>query len=437
MNLLTPRWFDIPKHVLTHDIQTQLKNDLSKKNYYHYTIVAGRRSYKTERFGKRNLVLQAIANSNHKYFAGAPVRKQAKEIFWKDIKELIPKWYIEKISESELKIILKNKTEINIVGLLEFSSVEGGFANGFIISEWQKCNPDVYNQSIEPMINDVGGWVIKEGRPLGKNHLYEDYINGTEKKKGYASYFWTSEEILNEYQIDRAKTSLGKIDYEREYLASFETGGNPPYYSYSYLNHNTEYKLNPSNPIIVTCDFNATEKPMSWVIGQQSVTGTIVSTYWTKCFSHTYTNTERMCEIVIDYFRDNSISPEHLIFYGDYAGKQIKSNSSRSDWQIIETRFSNHAKKFEKKIKPCKSIRDSIHATNAQLRNAKNEIRQFVNPETCKPLINDWLKAEWKDNDRELKENINEVGHSCRAVDYYNDFEFPVINKFKSETIKL
>ncbi|MCL5460175.1 hypothetical protein M3M33_16170, partial [Loigolactobacillus coryniformis] len=81
--------------------------------------------------------------------------------------------------------------------------------------------------------NDVGGWVIKEGRPLGKNHLYDDYLKGLEFKNGHASYFWTSEDILNEYQIDRAKSSLGEIDYKREYLASFETGGNPPYYAYN------------------------------------------------------------------------------------------------------------------------------------------------------------------------------------------------------------
>ena len=60
-----------------------------------------------------------------------PVRKQAQEIFWKDLKELIPKFYIERISESHLKITLKNKSEINVVGLLEFATVEGGFANGF------------------------------------------------------------------------------------------------------------------------------------------------------------------------------------------------------------------------------------------------------------------------------------------------------------------
>ena len=45
-----------------------------------------------------------------------------------------------------------------------------------------EVRPEVFNQSIEPMINDVGGWVIKEGRPLGKNHLYDDYLKGCHLK---------------------------------------------------------------------------------------------------------------------------------------------------------------------------------------------------------------------------------------------------------------
>lgn len=426
MNLLTPRWFDIPIKAKEHIIQKKLTQDLINEKYYHYTVVAGRRSFKTERFGKRMLVLKALQKQNGKFFAGAPVRKQAKEIFWKDIKLLIPKYMIEKISESDLKIILKNGSEINIVGLLEFATVEGGFANGFIISEWQKCEPEVYNQSIEPMINDVNGFVIKEGRPLGKNHLYEDYLNGVEFKKGYASYFWTSEDILNEYQIDRAKTGLGKIDYEREYLASFETGGNPVYYSYNHLNH-SDYKLNPNNPVIITCDFNATEKPMSWVIGQRLIVGSLDCTYWIKSLSYINTNTETMCQILEDYFKENfSVIPSHLIFYGDYAGKQQKSNSSYSDWQLIENYFRNKCKTFEKKIKQCKSIRDSVSSTNAQLCNTNNERKQFVNETDCKPLIQDWLKCEWKDNSKELKDNDNLRGHCCRAVDYYNDYEHSV-----------
>lgn len=428
--LLTSRWFEIPERALQHPVQRKLIEDLRNKKYYHITIVAGRRSFKTERFGKRYLIQQAMENSNKRYYAGAPVRKQAQEIFWKDLKELTPKFYVDKISESHLKITLTNKTEINVVGLLEFATVEGGFANGFLISEWQKCAPEVFSQSIEPMINDVGGWVIKEGRPLGKNHLYDDYLKGLSFENGHASYFWTSEDILNEYQISRAKQSLGKIDYEREYLASFETAGNLPYYAYSYLNE-SNYNINPNIPVIVTCDFNATEKPMSWNVGQRIVEGTQDITHITKTLSFQYTNTSTMCGILDDHFKTFTSYPVHVIFYGDYAGRAIKSNSSYSDWQIIDDYFTNKTK-YEKRIKQCRSIRDSIAATNAQLCNSVNERKLFVNKENCKQLIRDFEYCQWKENSKELSDKDDLLGHCSRALDYYNDYEHPIKGKAKA-----
>ena len=420
-NHLTPRWFSIPPQALTHPEQARFIEDFRQRKYYHYVIAAGRRSFKTERFAKRLAVTESLSNPGNVYHLGAPVRKQAKEIFWKDVKALSPKYLVRKINETELKIEYVNNTVLNVVGLREFSTIEGGYSNGFFISEYQKCEPEVYSQSIEPMINDVGGYVIKEGRPLEKNHFYADYIAGMEGKPGHASYHWTSEGILTALQIERAKESLGAIDYSREYLASFETGGNPPYYSYSPYNH-SEYTLNPSLPVIVTCDFNATEKPMSWVIGQIS-NGL---THWTNCFSYQFTNTETMCKIVQDHLKQLSPVWKELIFYGDYAGKAEKSNSSFSDWDLIEKHFRNFAGKFTKKIKPCKSIRDSIAATNAQLCNSLQIRKQFVNPATCKALLDDWLYCEWKDNGKELKENDDLRGHACRAVDYFNDYEFSV-----------
>ena len=426
-NYLTHRWFDLPQNVLNHSTQIRLSKDLEEKKYYHYTIAAGRRSYKTERFAKRYIIQEALKHKDHKYFLGAPVRKQAKEIFWKDVKALSPLHLIRKINETDLKIEYTSGSELNVVGLKEFSTIEGGFAHGFVISEYQKCEPEVYSQSIEPMINDVGGWVIKEGRPLEKNHFFADYCAGLEHKPGHASYHWTSEGILNELQILRAKESLGTIDYNREYLASFETGGNPPYYSYSAYNH-SQYCLNESLPVIVTCDFNATEKPMSWVIGQRENN----NTHWTKTFSHTFTKTQTMCEIVKEYIQETIPYVRHLIFYGDYAGKQEKSNSSSSDWEIIEANFRNMGK-FEKRIKPCRSIRNSIAATNAQLCNVLNERKQFVNYEQCTALVKDWEMSQWKDNGKELKENDPLRGHACRAVDYYNDYEFPIVGTTKTK----
>ena len=85
--------------------------------------------------------------------------------------------------------------------------------------------------------------------------------------------------------------------------------------------NNSEYELNSNIPVIICCDFNATEKPMSWNIGQRIIQTTSDITHITKTLSFQYTNTETMCGILDEYL--NTLPggyPKHLIFYGDYAG---------------------------------------------------------------------------------------------------------------------
>ena len=428
--MITSRWFDLPDHVRNHTEMSRLKFDLLNKTHWHYTIVAGRRSFKTERFAKRYIVSEAINNDNHNYFATAPTRLQAKDIFWKDLKELVPVYLIKSISETELRITLTNGTFIKVAGMEAYKRIEGTPAHGIIFSEYQETDPEGY-YALQPMVIDTKGWVIKEGRPIGKNHFYDDYMRGLSNEAGYGSYHWISADVLTPEQIELAKRDLSKEDFAREYEASFDTKNSNAYYSYSELNNNTDYLLNPALPIIVTCDFNATVKPMSWVVGQRVNKEGIDMTFWLKTFSFQYTNTETMCDIVIEYLQQyKSNNKLHLIFYGDYAGRQVKSNSSFSDWEIIRNKFRNFCT-YEEKVRPCLSIRDSIASTNAQLCNSFDLRRQFVNPKECKPLIEDWTKCEYKDNSRELKDNNDLLGHLCRAIDYYNFYEHSIKGKIQ------
>ena len=428
---LTGRWFKINNNAMNHPEQIKLTGDFHNKKYRNFIVAAGRRSFKTERFAKRLLITEALELKNHgkTYFAGAPTRQQAKEIFWEDLKKLAPVKFVKKIREVELKIVFRTGSSIKVVGLKEFKRVQGQLMHGMVITEYQDCDPGVYNESIEPMINDTRGWCIKEGRPFGKNHFFDDFLRGRHEDKGWQSYHWTSEDILSHEQIEEAKQNLAKPDYEREYRASFETGSQRPYYSYSERN-NQKTEILPELPIIIACDFNAQDKPMSWVTGQKHMRGRTAITYWHKALSFQFTNTLTMCGILDeDYFMKLPCGyPKNLIFYGDYSGRKHTSNSSFNDWEIIQNYFNNKTN-IELNIRPCLSIRDSIGATNAQLCNSNGEIRQFVDPVNCRELIKDWEYCSWKSNGRELEDGDPLRTHLCRAVDYYNEYEFPIRGK--------
>lgn len=427
--VLTDRWFEIPEVAQQHGTQNKLKNDLTEKRYRSYSIAAGRRSFKTERFCKRYAVMESVKNKNWEIHLGAPTRIQAKEILWEDVKKLIPPYLMKRRpSESELKIELINGSKIHIIGLQEFKRVHGGRSNLAIATEYQDCDPAVYSESFQPMLNDTGGIWIEEGRPFGKNHFFDDYMRGINNEEGWGSYHWKSSDILSEGQIRQAQQDLALKDYQREYDASFETEFGAPYYSYSNLN-NRPVTFSSNLNLIIACDFNATEKPMSWVIGQEQNISGKDEMYWGKVLSYQYTNTETMCDVTVDwlkeYFGDNTKSLS-INFYGDYAGTHKSSNSSVSDWEIITKKFSNEVKSVQKFLKPCLSIRDSIASTNAQLCNTTGIRSQFVDYENCKPLVQDWAKCQWKENNRELQDKDPLRGHACRAVDYYNDYENPV-----------
>src|SRR3954471_3761289 len=112
---LTPRWYPLKPH----PEQLRLINSPAR-----FKIVpAGRRSGKTER-AKRNLIIKALRESaqgkwsDYRYFAAAPTREQSKNIWWSDLKALVPKYLLGgPIRESDLTIRLVTGAEIVVVGL--------------------------------------------------------------------------------------------------------------------------------------------------------------------------------------------------------------------------------------------------------------------------------------------------------------------------------
>lgn len=425
--LLTDRWFQIPEHVQKLQVQNDLRDAFLERKALNFCVAAGRRSFKTERFIKRTAVAEAICTKGESLLLGAPTRQQAKDIFWEDIKRISHPIFIKRISETELKIYYHGGSSLQVIGLKEFRRKQGSLTHGVFVSEYQDCDPAVYTHTFQPMLNDTNGFWFTEGRPLGKNHHFDNFVKGKEKKDGWLSFHWTSEVVLSAEQILRAKTEMTELDYRREYLADFDTLSGRPYYCYSERNHAVE-PYDPRKPLIVACDFNATEKPMSWNVGFEKIIGVEEVTFWIKTFSIQFTNTRAMCEVLeLWLIKKYGAMPTQMHFYGDYAGTQKRSNSQLTDWQIIEDYFRNktNAKTF---IKPCLSVRNSIGATNARLKNALNQYRMFIDPIECEPLKLDWIRGGWKSNGVELDESDPLRLHCSRGVDYFSDYKYPNYN---------
>lgn len=238
--------------------------------------------------------------------------------------------------------------------------------------------------------------------------------------------------VMNEVLTDDYFDTIRSTHTEQEIEAYIEgrfvnmTQGRV-YYAYSEAN-DKPVKLDYNLPVIVSCDFNAGEKPMSWNVMQEQ-NGAIHVRYalWKQ-----YTNTRQMCEYLHEVLkRESGQMPGTVYFYGDYAGSHHTSNSAISDWETIEDYFFRSGlTRGTYRIQPCRSIRDSAAAFNAMLRNAKGEIRCFLHPgEDTDHLRKDCLRVAWKENS--MKEDDTEPlrTHSGANMRYYCDFEHSIIPK--------
>src|SRR3990167_1051224 len=103
-----------------HQAQQIILNSISRFNI----VFAGRR------FGKSvlavNLCIEnAIAKKNSRIWYCSPMYKQTKEIAWNLFKDYLPKEFISKMNEAELKITLGNGSEIALKGTDNSDSLVG------------------------------------------------------------------------------------------------------------------------------------------------------------------------------------------------------------------------------------------------------------------------------------------------------------------------
>lgn len=189
---LPPRW-------------TNLRPHPEQRAYFHsphrFNVVpAGRRSGKTE-LAKRKLIMRALYGSEFRkprYFAAAPVRDQAKQIFWDDLCALTPSEDVKEIRVSDLTIKLNHGVDIIIVGMDRPERIEGSPWDGGILDEFANMKAGAWAENIRPALADRAGWCDLIGVPEGRNHYFDLYQQAVKSMRelGAASewgaYTWTS-----------------------------------------------------------------------------------------------------------------------------------------------------------------------------------------------------------------------------------------------------
>jgi hypothetical protein len=155
-----------------------------------------------------------------------------------------------------------------------------------------------------------------------------------------------------------------------------------------------------SMQLFVSWDFNVA--PMTVVVGQYSRGNGI-------------REMER-CEVLKEIILDNSNTPqmaERLLaeleeyswgyvleveIFGDAAGTQRSSNSTKSNWQIVADYFqlnrNIHPRYRRRKANPL--VKDRVNAVNSMLKAADGVRRLYIDDVKCPELVRDFKKVKWQ-----------------------------------------
>lgn len=191
-----------------------------KDNHRYKVINCGRRA------GKSTLVALKMldyASNNEKKIVWyiAPTYKQAKSIMWEMLAEMVPQHWIVKKNETELKIKLKNGSQILLKGADNPDSLRGVridlavFDECAFMDKWQT----VWTV-IRPTLADSKANVWFISTPNGFNHFKELFeMEGDD----WNSHHYTSYDNphIPKEEIDDAKEHMGEDSFAQEWMGEF------------------------------------------------------------------------------------------------------------------------------------------------------------------------------------------------------------------------
>lgn len=421
--LLSDRWFDYPDAVYKN---TTIRDYMNSDSRF-ILVAAGRRAYKTE-IAKRKLVLDAIQHSNRRYIVGASTFTQTKLIYWQSLQELIPKWVVKRIKESELIIELTNGSIIQLFSADSVERIEGGNpVSGCILDEVSEYDiKAVWSRNIRPLLSDANGWAILIGVPRQTTGIqFKEMFKQYQKYPEWKVFTWSSIGILPQSEIDEIKATTDPITFAIEYGGSFtDNSGGLAYYRFNPDLHIKNVDFNMSLPVSITFDFN--HSIMSPNICQV-VNNDIVVVHDQVVDRNT--NVYKLAPLLQKKLIDLHGGNEHLAkskrtwLYGDAAGFSETANSRGSAWEELKQMFAGW--NVDLRVKGKNPLIDKrISAVNARLQSADDRIHCYINPK-AEELIKDFELVSLDDLTKD-KGKVGERTHSSDGFGYMIDYEFPL-----------
>jgi hypothetical protein len=376
-------------------------------------LISGRR------FGKTFVAINELARfarfPNQRCWYVAPSYRQAKQIVWNDLKEKIIKhrWH-SKINDSDLSIILKNKSEIALRGADNFDALRGVGLNFLVMDEISDIKPTAWTEVLRPTLSNTQGHCLFCTSPKGFNWAYDLYVKGT-KDNNWESFKFTTLDggQVDVEEIEQAKNDLDERTFQQEYLASFVNYAGIIYYNFDRTKNIIDNYEITADTIHIGLDFNI--DPMCATVGQIKDNNVYIFDeiqIWSS-------NTNEMVEEIQRRYK------QRVIVYPDPSARQRKTSAGGfTDISILKNAGLEVRSRSAHPL-----VRDRINAVNTKLKNANGMSSLFI-VNSCRNLIKSVERQVYKENTH-VPDKESGYDHFNDALGYFIEYVYPLRREFK------
>lgn len=178
-----------------------------------------------------NMLIEACCETKNKTFGYiAPTYTQAKSIAVVDpmmLKRYVPELVKAKpFNESDLRQEFKGGSVLEIKGADNPDSIRGVGWQGVVLEEWatMRYGRVIWEEILEPILRENGGWAMFIYTPKGKNFAYEYFERAKQDKSGdwMCSLLRASQSgLIDANELLKARESMPERLFSQEFECSF------------------------------------------------------------------------------------------------------------------------------------------------------------------------------------------------------------------------
>ena len=374
------------------------------------------------RFGKTFLCIQEIAKfaryPKKKVWYVAPTYRMAKDIVWNDLVDRMVKHkWVSKINHSDLKVILRNGSEISLRGADNENSLRGVGLDFLVMDEFADIKEHAYTEVLRPTLSDKGkmGAALFCGTPRGYGNWSYNLFTREKDDDQWGSFQYTTLQggQVSKQEIEQAKSDLDERTFKQEYEASFVNYAGQIYYNFDRKENVMDNYVPDTNEIHIGMDFNI--DPMSAVICE--LKGNNIYLYEEIVIYSS--NTDEMVQEIKNRFKD-----KHIFVYPDPASKQRKTSAGGvTDLAILKNAGFHLRVRNNHPL-----IRDRINAVNTKLKNGVGDRTLFI-ANKCKTMLKSIERQIYKEGTT-VPDKDNNYDHMNDALGYLVEYLYPVRRNF-------